>query len=410
MAPAPGKRLGLPFWKVWGASAVTNLGDGIGFTAVPLLAASLTRDPTQIAGLSLALTLPWLLFSLHAGAILDRVDRKQMLVWVNLVRAILWGLVALAVVLGWASLWMLYIVFFLVGIAEVFADNASQVLLPNVVEKEQLEAANARLQIAMTVGNSFVGPPLGSALFVMVAALPFGLNSLGLLLASALIFSLRGHFRPERPAVATSLLSDIRAGLSWLFGHKLLRILAGMVGVMNLTGGAFSAVAVLYALEVLKISEAQFGLLLSASAVGGVLGGLIGERFTKALGQGTSLLLVCVLMGIGPLVIALLPNPWVAASMLAMIGFGGVLWNVIVVSFRQRVVPDALFGRVNSSFRLVALGAIPIGAALGGWIAKEFGLSAPFWFAGVAVTLMAFTVWPWVNNRTLAQAQPPTSA
>ena len=395
------------FRQLWAATTLTNLADGVALAAAPLLAATLTRDPALVAGLVVAQRLPWFLFSLVSGALVDRLDRRRVLGGANLFRAIVLGVLGVATLAGWASLPLLYAVFFLLGTAETFADNASLAILPAIVPREGLERANGRLFATHSAANEFIGPPLGSLLFALLAAVPLLGNAAWYLLAAALVLTLRGRFRPQRDGEETrqSLRSAIGEGLRWFWRHPLLRILGGWAGASNLCGAATTGTFVLVAQDRLGLSDATFGLVLAGGAFGGVAGGLVAERITARLGGGTTIFATNLLTGVAYLVIAATTIPLLVSAMFAAMSFAAMIGNVIMSALRQGVIPDALLGRVTSAYRLVALGALPLGALVGGTMARIFGLTAPYWVAGVAMLLLAFALLPAVNNRSIARVR-----
>ena len=400
--------LGLNYRKLWAASAISNLGDGVRLTALPLLAATLTRDPVSVAMVTLAASLPWLLFALVAGAIADRTDRKRLMVGANGFRALVVGLLGLAILGGFESLLLLIVVSFALGVAETLFDNAAQAFMPALVVRDELERANGRLYAVEMVTNQFVGPPVGGVLYAMAAGLPFLLDA-GSFAGSAFLVALiavprrvvERHSGGSRP----SLRAEIAEGMRWLWSHRLLRTLAVMLGIMNMLTSAFYAIFVLFALEILNVDESQFGLLLVTFAVGAVLGSLLGARVSNALGPGTALFVSVLLSGLSTLVTGLVSSPWIASILFAISGFVGVLWNVITVSLRQSIIPDHLLGRVNSVYRFVGWGTMPVGATIGGVLARVFGLRAPFLVAGVVMTVMAFVALPIVTTRSIEAAK-----
>lgn len=390
-------RLGPRYWRLWTAGTISNLGDGVDAAALPLLAASLSRDPRLVAGIGTAFALPWLLFALPAGALVDRLDRRKVMYRANLVRAGLVGTIALLVATDTASMWVLYVVAFALGTCETMFDNAAQAMLPSIVERDLLETANGRQYAAEVVANAFVGPPLGAWLWVVAASLPFWFDSASFLVSALLIASLTGSFRAvpapgAEPVARRSLRHDIADGLRWLQAHRLLRTLALLLGVMNFTGMMAISTFVLFAQDELGLSEGSWGVLLAAMAVGSVLGGLLGERFSQHLGAGSALVLSVVLAGVlAPLVVGLTDLAWVVAVAQSVSGFFSVVWNIITVSLRQQIIPDHLLGRVNSVYRFLGWGSMPLGALAGGFVADAFGLRAP-WLLGAVIVAVALAV------------------
>ena len=414
-ATEPTKKLGSNFYKLWVASAISNFGDGVRLTAIPLLAASLTRDPGLIAGVSFASSVPWLLFALTAGALVDRLDRRHTMWTMQVFRMVLMAGLGIAVLLDLTSaglLVTLYVVSFFLGVAEVMFDNAAQAIMPSVVHKDQLQVANGRLFAAEEVLNRFAGPPAGSFLFVAAMALPFIVDAVSFGLGALLILSMTGSHRPERDAAAppTKIRADVAEGLRWLWNHKLLRTLAIMTGVHNLTSNATFSLFVLYALEILDLSAEGFGILLAAMAVGGLVGSLAGPRLARLFGDGVSFYVITLGAAGVNLVIGLTSSALVVGGVSIVFGVGITWWNVIAVSLRQSVVPDRLLGRVNSVYRLLAWGTMPLGAALGGFLGGLFGLRSPYFFSTVVLVALALYMLPNVSDRSIAQARAGAEA
>ena len=401
-----GGSLARPYWLLWSATAAASLGDGIRLSAVPLLAAALTRDPLLVAGLTAATTLPWVLFGLVAGAIVDRVDRRGVLVWVNVFRAGAFATLALAVVHDFTSLPLLYAVAFAVGTAETLMDSATPTMVPAVVPRERLEDANGRLAMAQTSANEFAGPPLGSFLFAVSAATAFVANAATFALAAALAVALRGVLQgssraPQRTSVRRSILD----GLRWLASHELLRALTVIVAVFAFVDAAWFSILVLFAIDVLGTSSFGFGALLLAGAVGSVLAGLVASRLSRRFGVGASLLASLLFAAVAQLVIGLTSSMYVAGAMLALSGGAFTVWNVLNVSLRQRLVPDELLGRVNSAYLLAGFAAALVGALAGGVLAQFLGLRAPFLLGAPILFLLAIAARSRVTDSAVAAAK-----
>lgn len=387
-------RLGANFGKLWSASAVSNLGDGVVYTAAPLLAATLTRDPFLVALVMFARGLPWLLFSLVSGALVDRMDRRRVMGFMNYVRAAAVGFLSLALLLDFASLPLMYAVFFVIGLSETFFETAAQSVLPGVVERRDLESANGWLESARVLANDVAGPSLGSISFAAAAAVPFLLNAGFFAAAAALILALRGNF-PVREADVPSVLGvlhDIREGLRWLFGNRRLRGLAVLSAVVGLVDEAAFAIFVLYALEILEIREFEYGLLIAVGALGGVLGGLSAGWIVRRAGSGGAIFLSLLIGAISYLGLAISGSVAFVAVMLVVNLFHIVLWNITTLSLRQSTVPEELLGRVNSAYRFLLMVGVSTGALLGGAMASVFGLTAPFWLGAAVLLAAAFGV------------------
>lgn len=401
----------LRFRRLWAASTISNLGDGVAITAMPLLAASLTRDPFLVALLGFAQMAPWLLFSLVAGALVDRLDRRQVMWRTDLFRAAVISAVGLLVAVDWLTLPILFVAAFVLGTAETLFDNASQAILPSIVERGDLPKANGRLFGAQVATNEFTGPPLGGLLFATAAATPFLFDGGTFLAAAVLVATIPGAFKParrpdqvDRPLLG-GIRTDVAEGLRWLWGHRLLRTLALVLGGVNLFEYAGFSVMVLFAQDVLDLGDTGYGLLLTCFAVGSVIGSVVSERVVARVGPGVTLFGGLAVVGIGQMVVGLATSAWQVGAVNVGIGFATVLWNVITVSLRQSIIPDEILGRVNSTYRFIGWGAMPIGALLGGALADTFGLRAPFIVGGAGMVLLAVVMAPVVNTRTLRQAQ-----
>ena len=396
--------------RIWTAATVSHLGDGVTRAALPLLAASITRSPTAIAAVTLAESLPWLFFALPGGAIADRVDRRVAMVRTDAFRMAAMAVLGLAVVGGYGSIPLICVVAFALGAAATVFDNAAQAILPSVVERDGLETANSRLYAAEIVTTSFVGPPLGSLLFAAAAAAPFLLDAASFGLAAVLVLALRGSFAAERPEEPRAIRHDIAEGVRWLWKHRLLRALAIGLGVLNLAWTAAMATFVLYALEVLHVSKVGYGVLLTTGAIGGLVGTMIVTRLSKRLGPGTLLTGSVLLMAASTLAPGIWPRVGVVVASLVVTGATDVGWNVVTVSLRQSIVPDHLLGRVNSAYRLLGWGTMPIGAALGGLLATHLGLRAPFLIGGVVTLGLAVVLAPIVRTGAIEAARAEAAA
>jgi MFS family permease len=384
------RKLGRDYWRLWWANAVSSTGDGAFVAALPLLAVTITRDPRLVSVVTAATYLPWMVLSLPAGALVDRHDRATLMWRAQAVQAAVVTAVAVLVVVRAANVELLALAGLLLGSAEVIFSNAAQSVLPALVPAELLPRANGSQQISLTVGESFLGPPAGSLLFAAAAALPFGLDAVSFAGSAALLARLP---RTHESRQETRTRAQIAEGLRWLVRHRLLRVVAVLLGVYNFANQMGQAVLVLLATETLHVSSADYGLLLAASAVGSVVGGLVNPVLTRRLGLLASLIIggaidAVVFVGVG-----LAPDAIVAAVLLAGQGFSVTMWNIVTVTLRQRVVPSALLGRVNSVYRMLGWGLMPAGALAGGFVAHAAGLRAPYIVAGIicALALLAST-------------------
>ena len=386
------QRLGRRFWTVWSAGTASNIGDGIVLAAFPLLAATLTRDPLAVALTTAAARLPWLLFGSFAGVIADRVDRLRLMIVADVARAVAFAAIAVVVATDNMTIPVLYAAAFGVGILETLFDTPAMSLTPSLVRKHQLDLANARINGAQIAANEFLGPPLGAALFAGAAALPFGVDAATFAVSATILLTVPGRYRPERDQ-KRSIRGDIAQGFRFLWQEPLIRAFAIGAGVINFGFTAASAVLVLHAQDNLSLGDFEFGLLLAAGAAGGILGAAASPRAIISLGRRKGVLGSVVAISVGVATMGLADSWWGAAAGIALVGFAGAIWNVISVTYRQSVTPDQLLGRIMSSFRVIAYGAFPLGAAAGGAIASIAGLRSTFLVgAGVIAALVPYLV------------------
>jgi MFS family permease len=404
--------LGRNFAKTMVASGFANLADGVLWVALPLLAVQLTRSPLLIAGITVAARLPWLLAPV-AGAYADRLDRRQSMVRVNLVRFVLLGGLALAVAVDLANLPMLYAVALLLGVGETLFDTSAQSLLPAVVDRDDLSRANSRLFAVELVANTFVGPPLGGLLAAAGLALALGVPAAAYLVGAGCLALIVGSFRAAGagPAGSTRLRDEVAEGTRFVWRHPVLRPLAIMLGAQNMAFSAAFSVFVLFAVAPgpMGLSKAGYGVLTATLGVGSLLGSWLAVRVERRLGRVRTLVLSILLNGISlvvPVVTALVVP--IGAAMLAG-GAGIVFWNVITVSLRQRITPDRLLGRMNASYRLVGWGTMPLGAALGGALAEALGLRGAFGVAALA-TFAVLIGFRYVTEEAIAGAEAAEAA
>ena len=415
------KKLGASYWKLWTATAISNLGDGVSMVAYPWLASAVTRSPILIAAAGFASRLPWLIFTLHAGVLTDRFDRRKLIVAMDFMRGLLTVFVGAVVYFNrdsfpaldelttitnlqtnWPIYFTLLITAFLFGLAEVLRDNSAQTLMPSVVEKENLETANGRMWSAESLTNSFIGPPLGSLLIGIAIFIPFFFDAISFFFAVALIASLKGTFKPVDDGKVREKINfkaEIKEGYAWLWAHPLLRPMAIILGTMNGLATMVGATYILFAQEVLQTSVFTFAVLGTAGAVGGTIGGLLAPKVSAKLGSGRSLAMVLAAAPIGSLIIALTTTWQVVWVVVLFETFFAILWNTITVSLRQSIIPTHLLGRVNSVYRFFAWGSIPIGMFLGGGLvsaltlvlSRENALRAPYLF-GVVLGLLLWAM------------------
>lgn len=406
-----GKRpLGRPFGVLLAAVSSSNLADGVVKAALPLIAVGWTNSPLLVSGVLAATTLPWLVIALPAGLLVDRVDRRFAMIVAQVLRALVLVIAALAVASGAEAVWLLYVAGFALGAAETVHDTAAQSVLPSLVDRVQLERANGRLSAAEVTTNTFAGPPLGGLLVGTAVVLGL-LAPAGLWVLAALLLLLL-----RRPAAAPvpdrgRWRRELLDGARFVRQHSVLGPMAAMIGVVNLATSAFLATLVVFVVgpgSVLGATEAHYGLLLAAAGVGSVVGALTTARIASTIGRTWTLAATLVAMGI------FVGSPNVVDSLLPL-GVAAVLggaavsaWNVVTVAFRQRITPDHLLGRVNAVYRLLAWGAVPVGALLGGALAELVGLR-PMFAVAALVAVAPLVALLRVNESTMRRVEQDPS-
>jgi len=384
--------MGRPFRWLVGSAWVSNLGDGIGLAAAPLLVASQTSDPLLVALAALLQRLPWLLFGVYAGVLADRLDRRLIVVAVNLVRAAALGMLTLAVVTGYVDITVVLVTMFLLGTAEVFADTSVHTLLPMVVAKADLGIGNARLMAAGLTMNQLVGPSVGAVLFAAGTAWPFVVQAVLVALGALLVA--RMALPPlERPAGPSHVGRDIAEGFRWTWGNGPVRTLTLTIVTFNVTWGAAWSVLVLYATERLDLGPIGFGLLTTVGAVGGIAGTASYDWLERHASLASIMRIGLLFETLTHLGLALTTTPWVAMVIMFCFGAHAFIWGTTSRTVRMRAVPAALQGRVGSLYSIGVFGGIAAGQALGGVIAKVWGITGPFWFAFVGSAVLLALIW-----------------
>ncbi len=395
------------------ASGAANLADGVATVAWAWAASALTRDALLIALVPVALRLPWAVLAVPAGIVTDRVDRRRLILAMDALRAIAFAAAAVAILAalplppapaaGVSEPWLFAVIAaaaLVVGGAEVFRDNAAQTMLPSIVPHDRLEAANGRLWSVEMVANALVGPALGAMLIALAMPAPFAANAAMYLVALAMVGSIAGRFRPEA-AQARDWRRELMEGLRFLAGAPLLRVLAIITGVWNLFFQMVAIALVLHVQENLGLGAPAYGLILGAGAVGGVLGGLVAGRVIGRLGTARTAQGSLAASALAFALIPLAPGAAALALVMAAFEFTGILWNTVSVSYRQRTIPDRLLGRVNSLYRLLAWGMMPVGLLASGLAVRAaaammdrgVALTVPFWLAAAGAACLAALGW-----------------
>jgi len=337
--------------------------------------------------------LPPLLFGLVAGALTDRLDRRLIVVTVDLARAAVLVVLTLAILADQVSIAVALGALFVLSTAEVFADSSAQTLLPMLVHRDDLAIANSRLQAGFITVNQLAGPPLGAALFAVGAAWAFGAQAAVVALGALLVLPILLPPHGRDPAQRSHLRHDIAEGFRWVRHHAAVRTLVLTIFIFNITWGAAWSVLVLYTTEHLGLGEVGFGLVTTVGALGGLVGTASYGWITRRVSLGNLMRIGLVVETLTHLVLALTSSPWVAMPVFFVFGAHAFIWGTTSVTVRQRAVPMALQGRVGAVNLVGVFGGLVIGSGIGGVLAQHFGLTAPFWFAFVGSAVFVLLIW-----------------
>jgi MFS family permease len=421
VAQQQAERLGSRFAKLWTASTTSALGSGLATIAAPLLVASRTDSPVVVAATFAVAWLPWLLFALPGGVLVDRVDRRRLMVLIDWTRVGAMVILATAIAAGQASIVLLDGVLFAINTGEVVFRAASQAMIPSVVPRARLERANGWLIGGTTLMQNMIAGPLAGFLFVVAASVPFFANAGTYAVSAILIGLVAGTYRASPRTQVTgpdaqhskagdagqqtrSAWAEVAEGFRWLVHQRLLRTMAFLIGLLNLTLTAAIAVLVLLARQRLHLGSVGYGTLFTCIAAGGLAGSLIGDRLIKKV-TATWTIRVGLLIEAGVhLTLATSRSAYLVGFMLFAFGVHGSLWSIVANSLRQRLTPPEMLGRVASTSLFISAGGNCVGALLGGVLATHFGLTAPFWAGFVVAAVVSAATWRIFNRTTVAEA------
>jgi MFS family permease len=402
-------RLGTGFRWLLASTWVTSAGDGLALAAGPLLVASQSDNAILVSMAALLQRLPWLVFGLYAGAIADRLDRRLLVVVCDGLRAVVLTVLSVTIITGAVNIAVVLVAMFLMGLAEVFSDTATRALLPMLVDRDDLGIGNARLQTGFIAMNQLLGPSLGAVLFAAGMALPFVTQTVCVALGVLLVSRIRTAPGVVTPPGERHLRRDIAEGIRWLMDHAAVRTLAVVMFTFNVTFGAAWSVMVLYATRHLGMSEAGYGLLATSAAIGGIVSttgyGWLERHVSLAALMRTCLTLEVLLH----LAFAVNTSPVAAIVLMFVFGAYAFVWNTVASAVRQRATPMEFQGRVGSAYSVGLYGGLVIGLALGGVIAHQWGLTAPFWFAFVGSGITLALLWRSLGYVAHADRELPSA-
>jgi MFS family permease len=387
--------VGRAFNRLWSASLVSNLSDGVLLAAAPLLAITLTDNTILISLLGAMVMLPWLLFAIPIGTLVDRLDRRHILAGTNLLRSAVVGSLAFAIAADVVTIGLLIAAAFIIGTCEVAADTTSQSLIPQIVDKEQFEKANSRLQISETVVQGFIGAPFSGFLYALAIYIPFFFNSLGYVISAILALSMPIHFlqdiRNQKPAAEKNkFVEDMKFGISYLYNHKLLRRIVLTTSMIGVCYSMSTATIVLFMVKELDLPEPFFGLVLTVQGVGALAGALVAPYASTKFGRGKVMTFGIFFSSFLLLVQGFSPNIYFFVLLSAFSAFTISQWNILLMSTYQSIIPNEIYGRIHGTRRTLVWGMMPIGSLLGGVLAS-YGLRTPLYVGGLIATLIAIS-------------------
>ena len=389
------RRSALPrnFRLLWAATALSNLGDGLRLVAMPLLATSVTSDPRLIAGVTVAQRLPWLFLILPGGALADRYDRRLLRVRLDIARAVVVAALVAVIALDRTSIVVIYVVAVLLASAEAVVDSSSMAMVPATVAGPDLERAVGRLGSTELAMNDLVGPPLGGLLFGLAIAVPFGIDGVTFAGAALVLAFMTGTYRPAASGGGrrTTMRASLAEGIRWLWHHRLLRTLALVSTVLGTASFVGNAVFVIFATDELELSEFGYGVLLVPGALGGIAGSLLAPRFRRFPLRRT-LPIAVIGSGASTWLMAVTSSPLIVGTLSALSLASVMVWNVLTLALRQRLIPDEMLGRVGASYRFLVYLGMPFGALVGGLLANAYGVRSAIFVSGSILVFVGLTL------------------
>jgi MFS family permease len=387
--------MGPAFNRLWAGSILSNLADGVLIAAAPLLAITLTDSTVLISVIGAMVMLPWLLFAIPIGALVDRVDRRFILAGSNAVRSAVIGIMALGIATGHVTIYWLIISAFVIGVCEVATDTTAQSLIPQILDEEHYEKGNSRLQISETVIQGFIGSPLSGFLYALAIWLPFFINSIGYAVATFLALSIPiQYFQDVRTESAKEnkphFFEDIKFGIKYLLNHNVLRRLVVTTALIGVCYSAGTATMVLFIIKDLGLEPKYFGVILSIQGLGALLGAVVAPKASKRFGRSFMMTLGITLSSVVLLLQGVSPNIYVFVALATFGGFAIAQWNILLMATYQRIIPNDLYGRIHGTRRTLVWGMMPIGSLLGGVLA-HFSLRLPMYIGGAIATAVSIS-------------------
>jgi MFS family permease len=386
--------MGPAFNRLWASSLVSNLADGVLMAAAPLLAITLTDSTVLISAIGAMVMLPWLLFAMPIGVMVDRVDRRFILAGSNAIRSAVIGAVALGIATDHITIYWLIFSGFIIGVCEVATDTTAQSLIPQILDEEHYEKGNSRLQISETVIQGFIGSPLSGFLYAFAIWLPFFINSIGYAVATLFALSIPIQYLQDVRTESSneskpSYVEDIKFGIKYLYSQKVLRRLVLTTATIGVCYSAGTATMVLFIIKELELSPKYFGVVLSIQGVGALLGAIVAPKASKKFGRSIIMTLGITSSSVVLLLQGFATNIYIFVALATFAGFAISQWNILLMATYQRIIPNELYGRIHGTRRTLVWGMMPIGSLIGGVLA-HFSLRLPMLIGGFLASALAF--------------------
>jgi MFS family permease len=386
--------MGPAFNRMWAASIISNLSDGILIAAAPLLAITLTDSTVLISAIGAMVMLPWLLFAIPIGVMVDRVDRRFILAGANATRSAVVGLLALLIATHHVTIYWLLVASFIIGVCEVAADTTSQSLIPPILEENNFEKGNSRLQISETVIQGFVGAPISGFIYAIAIALPFFINSLGLAVAALLALSIPIKYlqdvrKDDVEKEKKKFVADMKFGIRYLYNEKVLRRLVVTTASIGVCYSMGTATMVLFIIKELELPKQLFGVILTIQSLGAISGAFMAPRLSKKFGRSTVMTFGITSSSAVLLINGFAPNIYFYVALATFGAFAVSQWNILLMATYQTVIPTELYGRIHGTRRTLVWGMMPLGSLLGGVLA-HYSLRLPMFVGGAIASAIAF--------------------
>jgi len=385
--------MGPAFNRMWASSLVSNLSDGILVAAAPLLAISLTDSTVLISAIGAMVMLPWLLFAIPIGVLVDRVDRRFILAGANATRSAIVGGLALLIATDHVTIYWLLVTAFVIGVCEVAADTTAQSLIPQILDEKNYEKGNSRLQISETVVQGFIGSPISGFIYAAAMFLPFFINSVGFAISALLALSIPIKYlqdvrQEDVQRESKNFLAEMKFGIRYLYNQKVLRRLVLTTASIGVCYSVGTATIVLFIIDELALPKQFFGVILTIQGIGAIVGSLVAPRASKIFGRSQVMTFCIFTSSLALLLQGFSTNIYYFVALATFGAFTISQWNILLMATYQTVIPNELYGRIHGTRRTLVWGLMPIGSLLGGVLA-HYGLRLPLFIGGSAATIIS---------------------